>query len=105
MPDPDGAKRLLARDCLIKYTKDTLESPKPIRTFDDVQVDVRPDGGQRFTPKVDSQPVWVVSIDMPRRYVDEFSAQHVEAQKDEYMDQEDQDSQAQVNQEEINQGM
>ena len=105
MPDPEGAKRLLARDCLIKYTKDTLESPKPIRTFDDVQVDVRPDGGQRFTPKVDSQPVWVVSIDMPRRYVDEFSAQHVEAQKDEYMDQEDQDSQAQVNQEEINQGM
>ena len=40
---------------------------------------------------------------MPRRYVDEFSAQHVEAKEDEYLDQEDTDSSAMVGQEQINQ--
>ena len=37
MPDPEGAKRLVARDCLVKYKKDSLESPRRIQTFDDVQ--------------------------------------------------------------------
>ena len=103
MPDPDGAKRLIARDCLVKYSKDMLESPRRVKTFDDVEVGTRPDGSQRFTPKTESEPVWVVSIDMPRRYVDEFSAQHVEAKEDEYLDQEDTDSSAMVGQEQINQ--
>ena len=103
MPDPEGAKRLIARDCLIKYSKDTLETPRKVENFNDVEISVRPDGGQRFTPKADSNPVWIVSIDMPRRYVDEFSAQHVEAKEDEYIDQEDTDSNAQIGQEQINQ--
>ena len=103
MPDPEGAKRLIARDCLVKYSKDMLESPRRVKTFDDVEVGTRPDGSQRFTPKTESEPVWVVSIDMPRRYVDEFSAQHVEAKEDEYLDQEDTDSSAMVGQEQINQ--
>jgi hypothetical protein len=103
MPDPEGAKRLIARDCLVKFDKDTLESPRRVMDFADVEVGVRPDGSQRFTPKTDSESVWIVSIDMPRRYVDEFSAQHVEAKEDEYIDQEDTDSSAMVGQEQINQ--
>lgn len=103
MPDPEGAKRLIARDCLVKYSKDMLESPRPVKTFSDVEVSLRPDGSQKFTPKADSEPVWVISVDMPRRYVDEFSASHIEAKEDEYIDQEDTDSNAQANQEQINQ--
>ena len=103
MPDPEGAKRLIARDCLVKYSKDMLETPKAVKTFSDVEVSLRPDGSQKFTPKSESSPVWVISVDMPRRYVDEFSAQHVEAQEDEYIDNEDTDSNAQANQEQINQ--
>ena len=103
MPDPEGAKRLVARDCLVKYKKDSLESPRRIQTFDDVQVEVRPDGQQRFTPKTDTDSVWVVDIKMPRRYVDEFSAEHVEAQKDEFIDNEDTGAEAQLGQEQINQ--
>lgn len=103
MPDPAGAERLIARDCLVKYDKDMLETPRRVKDFADVEVGMRPDGSQRFTPKTDSEPVWIVSIDMPRRYVDEFSAQHVEAKEDEYIDQEDTDSQAQIGQEQINQ--
>jgi len=105
MPDPDGAKRLIARDCLVKYDKDMLETPRRVKDFADVEVGTRPDGSQRFTPKADSEPVWIVSIDMPRRYVDEFSAQHVEAKEDEFIDSEDTDSNAQVNQEQMNMGL
>lgn len=105
MPDPEGARRLLARDCLVKYSKDVLESPRRVKDYNDVEVSARPDGSQRFTPKADSEPVWVVSIDMPRRYVDEFSAQHVEAKEDEFIDNEETDSSAQVGQEQMNMGI
>ena len=103
MPDPEGAKRLVARDCLVKYSKDSLESPRRVLAFDDVKVEVRPDGGQRFTPKTETESVWVVDIKMPRRYVDEFSAEHVEAQEDEFIDNEDTGAEAQLGQEQINQ--
>ena len=66
MPDPEGAKRLMARECLVKYTKDTLLSPKESNDFDDVTVDVAPDGRQSYKAKTNSTPCWVVSIDMPR---------------------------------------
>lgn len=89
MPDPEGAKRLIARDCLIKYSKDTLETPRKVENFNDVEISVRPDGGQRFTPKADSNPVWVVSIDMPRRYVDEFNKDVVEVDTEKMVDLED----------------
>ena len=85
--------------------RDRLETPRRVKDFADVEVGTRPDGSQRFTPKADSEPVWIVSIDMPRRYVDEFSAQHVEAKEDEFIDQEDTDSNAQVNQEQMNMGL
>lgn len=103
MPDPEGAKRLVARDCLVKYTKDSLESPRRIKAFDDVKVEVRPDGGSRYTPKTESESVWIVDISMPRRYVDEFSAEHVEAKEDEFIDNEETDTNAQLGQEQINQ--
>jgi len=89
MPDPDGAKRLMARDCLVDYKKDTLVTPRKVKTFDDVDVDIRPDGSQRYKAKTKSEPVWVVSIDMPRRYVDEFSSDVVEVDANKYVDMED----------------
>ena len=82
-----------------------MESPRRVKDYNDVEVSARPDGSQRFTPKADSEPVWVVSIDMPRRYVDEFSAQHVEAKEDEFIDNEETDSSAQVGQEQMNMGI
>lgn len=78
MPDPEGAKRLLARDCLVKYQKDTLLKPKRVKTYDDVEVNVGPDGRSRYKAKTSSEPCWVVSIDMPRRFVDEFSSENIE---------------------------
>ncbi|MBM38663.1 MAG: hypothetical protein CMO97_06275 [Woeseia sp.] len=88
MPDPDGAKRLLNLECQVKYNKDTLLMPRRVKTFDDVDVDIRPDGSQRYKAKTTSEPCWVVEIKMPRRYVDEFNADVVSVDEDNYVDQE-----------------
>lgn len=106
MPDPEGAKRLLARDCLVKYNKDTLLTPRKIKTFDDVEVDLRPDGSQKYIAKTDSQPVWVVSIDMPRRFVDEFTSEKIQtADSDDIIDTEETDIQNQIANQQLNQGL
>ena len=96
MPDPAGAQRLLNRDCLVKYSKDTLLTPRKVRNFDDVVVEQRPDGSQNYRAKTDSQPVWVVEVRMPRRYVDEFNADIVEMDEDSYVDLEDVSTDAQL---------
>ena len=89
MPDPEGAKRLLARQCLVDYKKDTLLTPVKVKTFDDVDVEVRPDGSTRYKARTKSEPVWVVELKIPRKYVDEFSTAVVEADEDAYVDTED----------------
>jgi len=86
MPDPDGAKRLMSRDCMIKYTKDTLITPVNVSSYDDITLETRPDGSTRYKAKTKSEPVWVVEIRMPRRYVDEFANDVVEADEDSYVD-------------------
>jgi len=100
MPDPYGAKRLLARDCLVKYHKDTLVTPSKVKSFDDVVAEISPDGITKHKAKTKSEPVWVVEIKMPRRYVDEFSTDVVEADEDSYVDTEsmnaEQESQAET---------
>ena len=86
MPDPYGAKRLLARDCLVKFRKDNLISPIKVKTFDDLTVESMPDGNVRRKAKTKTEAVWVVEIKMPRRYVDEFDTDVVKADEDEYVD-------------------
>lgn len=77
MPDPDGAKRLLLQNCLVKYTKETLRTPVKVKTFDDVSVSVAPDGRQIYKAKTVDQPCWVVSIDVPRKFVDALMDENI----------------------------
>lgn len=88
MPDPDGAKRLMARDCLVEYSKDTLIRPKRVRNFDDLIIEVKPDGVPSYKAKTTTENVWVVEIKMPRRYVDEFNIDKVKQDEDSYVDME-----------------
>lgn len=74
MPDPDGALRLMDRGCLVKYTKKDLIVPLRVKSYDDVEPKIRPDGQIRYRAKTQKEPIWVVTINMPRRYVDEFEA-------------------------------
>lgn len=89
MPDPEGAKRLIARQCMVEFKKDTLLAPVRVKTFDDVEVEVRPDGSTRYKTRTESTPVWVVELKIPRRYVDEFSTAVIEADQDSFVDTED----------------
>jgi hypothetical protein len=66
-----------------------LLTPVDIKSFDDVEVEVRPDGSTRYKTRTKSEPVWVVELKIPRKYVDEFSTAVVEADQDSYVDTED----------------
>lgn len=74
MPDPAGAERLLRIDCLIKFEKDTLETPMPAERFTDaIAAQDYQDGSEPKKYEIKREEVWMVTIKMPRRYVDEFS--------------------------------
>lgn len=103
MPDPDGARRLIARGGLVKYVQETLLTPVKVKTFDDVSIDVTPDGRTRYKAKTKSEPVWVVEIKLPRRYVDEFATDVIEADEDSYVDMESLNSENEVQAQQLNQ--
>lgn len=104
MPDPEGAKRLMARDCLVEFKKDHIIVPVDPQSFDDIIIDMRPDGSTRYKAKTVSKPIWVVSIDMPRRYVDEFETDVVEADEDRFVDMESMNAETQVANDQMTQG-
>lgn len=99
MPDPDGAKRLMARECLVKYTRDTLVKPAKVTSSADIEFSVRDDGRQVMKPRKESEPVWVVEIYMPRKYVDEFASDMLAIQDEEYLDSESLNAETQIEQE------
>jgi len=84
MPDPDGALRLMSRDCLVRYKKDTLVRPTKVQSFDDVVTELQPDGAIKQKAKTIEEPIWVVEIKMPRRYVDEFSDEVITVDDEQY---------------------
>ncbi len=100
MPDPEGAKRLMARGCLVSYEKDTLVTPKKVRGYSDINIETRADGTNRYRAKPQSDPVWVVTVEMPRRYVDEFITDVVETDADAYVDTEAMNTETEIDQEE-----
>jgi hypothetical protein len=62
MPDPDGARRLIQLGCKVKYEKSELVEPRKIRS----PKDFRP-GTKKG--KLDSNPIWIVTIAMPKKLV------------------------------------
>ena len=86
MPDPYGAKRLMARDCLVKFKKDVLLSPRKVKSPEDIDIHANMDGSVRRKAKTKRENVWVVEVKMPRRYVDEFDTEVVQAAEDSYID-------------------
>lgn len=65
MPDPDGGLRLMKYDCKVLYEKSILEVPTEVKT-------ARSYIPGTTKPKLEEKPIWLVSIIMPRRFVDEF---------------------------------
>jgi len=65
MPDPRGGERLLDYDCEVYYAKDQLEVPIPVESPDDY------DPGTKM-PKMIKKPVWLVTIVMPKKLMQEI---------------------------------
>ena len=75
MPDPDAALRLIKHGAKVYYSKDVLKEPKKINSPDDLGP-LEPRSMQRKA-KVKETPIWLVKIDMPRDFVDEFESSKI----------------------------
>lgn len=65
MPDPMGGMRLTKLGCKVSYRKDSFEAPVTITgrgSYADAS---------RKTAKLKTHNVWIVSIQMPKRFLDE----------------------------------
>ena len=74
MPDPDAALRLIKHGARVFYGKDTFVEPIKIRTPDDLQA--ADEMGKR-KPKRIKKPIWLVTIEMPRQFVDDFESSKI----------------------------
>lgn len=75
MPDPDAALRLIKHGAKVYFKKDKLVEPVKITSPDDFGPE-DPKTGKR-KPKKKRMPVWLVTIEMPREFVDEFESSKV----------------------------
>lgn len=74
MPDPRGAERLIKHGAKVRYTEDTEEKPREVKTPDDLD--------ERRKPKVDSNKIWLVEIQIPRRFIEELDDSDLELHQD-----------------------
>ena len=75
MPDPDGAQRLIKHGARVFYGKDVFMEPKKITSPEDLQ-EPDPKTGKRKPVRV-KKPIWLVRIEIPRQFVDEFESDKV----------------------------
>jgi hypothetical protein len=82
MPDPEGGERLLDYGCNIKYQKTHMMVPRKVYKPSDFRPGTK-------KGKIDSHPIWVVSVEMPKKlmqdiyqgYVDKDSARLADLMK------------------------
>lgn len=65
MPDPTGAERLVDYGCKVSYDKQEMLIPRKVRTPDDFRPGTK-------KGKIDAHPVWVVTIRMPKRLMQDI---------------------------------
>jgi hypothetical protein len=62
MPDPMGGKRLIDYDCKISYEKSSILKARQIKKPDDIRPGTK-------KGKLDTHPVWLVRIQMPKKLI------------------------------------
>lgn len=77
MPDPTASARLLDYGCKVTYQKENLAVPRKIYKPEDL----RP-GTQKG--KIDAKPIWIVSITMPKKLMQDIH-QGQKRQQSEYV--------------------
>lgn len=71
MPDPVGAERLLEYDCYVRFRRSELEAPVKVESSDDYEP------GTHY-PKMQTYPIWLVEITMPKSLMAEIYRGSVE---------------------------
>jgi hypothetical protein len=75
MPDPDGALRLIDHGARVFFRQEELLEPVKVVTPDDLGPE-DPKTGKR-KPKKKKSKIWIVDIEMPRDFVNEFESSKV----------------------------
>lgn len=65
MPNPTGAARLLDYGCKVTYQKDNLLVPRKVYKPDDFRPGTK-------KGKIDAHPIWVVSITIPKKLMQDI---------------------------------
>jgi hypothetical protein len=75
MPDPDAALRLIKHGAKVYYKKDVLREPVKIVDPSDMgQIDAV---SMKRKAQIKDTPIWLIQIDMPRDFVDEFESSKI----------------------------
>ena len=65
MPNPKGARRLVAIGCKVKFAKSKIEVPVEVTDYEDYVP------GTRY-PKMSKKPVWFVYVEIPKDLLDDI---------------------------------
>jgi hypothetical protein len=79
MPDPDGAKRLLDYGCKVTFQKENMLVPRKVRSPDDFRPGTK-------KGKIDAHPIWVVSITIPKKLMQDIFQGFVDKENREIAD-------------------
>jgi len=74
MPDPDAAMRLVKHGARVFYGKETFLEPVKIQTPDDL---MPTDENGKRRPKRIKRPIWLVTVEMPRQFVNDFDSNKI----------------------------
>ena len=80
MPDPEAALRLTQHGCKVYYKEDVYLKPVKIQDPEDLEYKQNPftdKGQQQRRPKLQTIPIWLVRIEMPRQFVDDRASEIV----------------------------
>jgi hypothetical protein len=75
MPDPRGGERLLEYGAEIRYRKDVLQYPAKVKDQEDFKPGTK-------VPKLQSAPIWLVEIVLPKRLMQEVTQGSVELENE-----------------------
>ena len=74
MPDPAGAERLIRHGVKVSYRKAKEEAPVEVKSEDDLEPNNK--------PKMTKQDVWLVEVQIPRRFIEELDDSDLEMHVD-----------------------
>ena len=81
MPNPDGALRIIERGGKVFYQEDVYIKPVKVSSPEDLESRKKPftdsDTKTEMRPKLVKEPIWLVKITLPRKFVNSQSSEKI----------------------------